>query len=62
MKIALIGCAIWAHHIYTVGKNSCAYFAATIVIAVPIGAKVFTWLTTFMRKRSSFSGEKNSSN
>ncbi|VDN53104.1 unnamed protein product [Dracunculus medinensis] len=47
MKIALIDCAIWAHHIYTVGKNSCAYFAATIVIAVPIGAKDYFQFTLF---------------
>jgi len=57
IAIASVGFGVWAHHMYTASMDlrlKAFFMAATLIIAVPTGVKVFSWIATLWNGRIQF--------
>ena len=57
VAIGVVGFVVWAHHMYTIGMSvemKMYFTAATMVIAVPTGIKIFSWIATMWGGSLSF--------
>jgi cytochrome c oxidase subunit 1 len=57
IAIAVVGFAVWAHHMFTAGidfRAQTAFMLGTMIIAVPTGIKVFSWIATIWGGEISF--------